>query len=287
MSEARTANGQAGAPRALAFRLFSDERLARLAESGSDAAFAAIYGRYGAMLQGYCRSIVRDDEEARDALQNAMLKALQALRRQSRTGPLRPWLFRIAHNESISLLRTRARRPEVLEDGATRAPDAHRHAEARERLAELLDDLGSLTGHQRGALVMRELGGLGYEEIASALHTSPLAARQAVFSARRNLTAMGEARGRPHGSIAALLMPAPAGAALLATVLATAGGSAAGGSALAIKAVATLATVSIGVGALEVARAPAPPASKQARDGRGAETPHAARDEATRGHDRR
>ncbi|HEX8205728.1 MAG TPA: sigma factor, partial [Solirubrobacteraceae bacterium] len=69
-------------PRAL--RLLGDERLAVLAAEGDDSAFAAIYARHHVALLRYCRSIVRDEHDALDALQSAMLKALVALRRDGR-----------------------------------------------------------------------------------------------------------------------------------------------------------------------------------------------------------
>jgi len=261
----RDQHGQAGVSRALAFRLLGDERLARFVEGGSDHAFAALYVRYAPVLHGYCRSIVLDEDDAGDALQSTMLKALEAMRRGARTGPVRPWLFRIARNESVTLLRRR-RDGRTLEEGEP-APDGdpHRHAVARERLTELLGDLRALTAHQRGALVMRELGGLSYDEIGAALETSPLAARQAVFAARRALVARGRARRAP---IRLLLPPAPAGAAILAAVL-SAGGGAAGGAAagapLAAKVAMTLAAVGAGVGSVELAtETPSPDVAKPA-----------------------
>lgn len=56
------------------FRLgvFGDERLARLVGTGSERAFGAIYERYHQPLYRYCRSIVRDDCDAQDALQSTM-----------------------------------------------------------------------------------------------------------------------------------------------------------------------------------------------------------------------
>ena len=81
---------EAGARWAPAFRALGDERLARMVEGGSEPAFAAVYGRYAPVLHGYCRSLLHDEEEAGDALNNAMLKALQAMRRAGRSGPLRP-----------------------------------------------------------------------------------------------------------------------------------------------------------------------------------------------------
>ena len=104
--------------------------------------------------------------------------------------PLRPWLFRVAHNEAISITRRQAQAlPEP--DFELASPSAHADLEERERLRELVDDLGSLSERKRGALVMRELSGLSYAEIASALSVSEGAARQSVYEARE---AMREAQ---------------------------------------------------------------------------------------------
>jgi hypothetical protein len=78
----------------------SDEALARWAAQGDDDAFAALYARYGRRLEAYCRSILRNDEDARDAVQSAMTNAYLALGRSRRDVVVRPWLLRIAHNEA-------------------------------------------------------------------------------------------------------------------------------------------------------------------------------------------
>src|SRR3712207_444924 len=90
------------------YRLLADERLARLAGVGNDAAFAALHHRYDAVLHGYTRSIARNPDDASDALQNAWIAALIALRADRRTAPVRPWLFRIAHNSAIDVLRRKS-----------------------------------------------------------------------------------------------------------------------------------------------------------------------------------
>ena len=175
-------------------RLLPDERLARAAARGNDNAFATLYARYRGALQGYCTSILLDAEDAGDAVQGAMLKALRALPRRDCDAPVRPWLYRIAHNEAIDILRRR-RAHAPLEDGQGPAfPSADEEAAGRERLAELVADLRSLPPRQRSALVMRELSGLDYDEIALALGTSPAAARQTVFEARSALHACRSGR---------------------------------------------------------------------------------------------
>src|ERR1700712_5341648 len=88
-------------------RIAGDEPRARMVTAGHDQAFATLYDRYRDVLVRYCRSLVRDDQDALDAFQSAMLNALRALREDRRRAPVRPWLFRIAHNESVSVLRRR------------------------------------------------------------------------------------------------------------------------------------------------------------------------------------
>lgn len=170
----------------------SDDRLARAAAHGEPDAFGEIYARYHAALYGYCLSILHDPEEARDALQNTMEKALGAIPSQRVTGGLKAWLFGIAHNEAISLVRGRpAAQPygDQLGLAATAADPAD-----RERVAQLVQDLKTLPERQRSALVLRELSGLGSVEIGSALGISPAAAKQAVYEARATLLAQSGGR---------------------------------------------------------------------------------------------
>lgn len=172
----------------------SDERLARMVAHGSERAFATIYERHSQPLYRYCRSIVGDEAEAQDALQSAFAGALVALRDGRRNAPLRPWLFRIAHNESITLLRRRRPVVELTEARHQAAPSVADQALGRERLDLLVSDLRELGDRQRGALLMRELSGLSHEEIALALGTSVGAAKQAIFEARRALLELEEGR---------------------------------------------------------------------------------------------
>jgi RNA polymerase sigma factor (sigma-70 family) len=164
----------------------SDERLATLVECGDNDAFVTLYERYHEPLARYCRSIVRDGEDARDAVQNAMLSALRAMQSHAPTGLVRPWLYKIAHNASIDVIRRRRENEELTDETPDRASDIQ-DVEIRERVRELFTDLRGLTEAQRSALVMREVGGLDYPEIGTALRTSAVAARKAVYEARVSL----------------------------------------------------------------------------------------------------
>jgi RNA polymerase sigma factor (sigma-70 family) len=175
-------------------RLLTDERLTRRAAAGDERAFAGIYRRYHQPLYRFCLALVGNPEDAQEALQNTMIKVLRALPGEEREIELKPWLYRIAHNESIDLLRrrreTRQLDVEQIAPGYGLADDA----ETRERLRRLVADLKELPERQREALVMRELGGLDFEEIGRALATSGAVARQTLYEARQSLRQMDEGR---------------------------------------------------------------------------------------------
>jgi RNA polymerase sigma factor (sigma-70 family) len=173
-------------------RLLGDRHLTRLAKRGDRKAFEAIFRRYHQELYRYCRAIVGDEEEAHDALQNTMAAALHSLPGSKREIALRPWLYRVAHNEAISILRRRQQTLDPIQIEQLRTPAAEAEADSRERLRRLVTDLGTLPERQRSALVMRELSGLGYDEIAQALGASEGTARQTVYEARVALQELAE-----------------------------------------------------------------------------------------------
>ncbi|MBO9532449.1 MAG: sigma-70 family RNA polymerase sigma factor [Solirubrobacteraceae bacterium] len=162
--------------------------LRRPADEGAvERAFTQQYDRHHQAIYGYCRSILRHDADAQDALQTTMLKALAAMRDGTVSGDLRPWLFRVAHNEAISMLR---RRRETAPLGAADEPatdQLHQRVDDRAALARLQADLEDLAERQRAALVLREFSGLGHEEIAAVLGCSTGAVKQTIFEARKAL----------------------------------------------------------------------------------------------------
>jgi RNA polymerase sigma factor (sigma-70 family) len=190
---------EAAAPRGMrsgagAARLLSDDRLARRAIDGDERAFSAIYRRYHQSLYRFCLAIVGNSQDAQDALQNTMVKVLRALPGEQRRIELKPWLYRIAHNESIELLRRRRGTEELDPELATTGSGLADEVELRERLRRLVADLDRLPERQRGALVMRELAGLDFDEIAAALGTSAAVARQTLYEARLSLRQMEAGR---------------------------------------------------------------------------------------------
>jgi RNA polymerase sigma factor (sigma-70 family) len=178
-------------------RMLSDAAVARRAAAGNRRAFAEIFERYHQDLYRYCAALLGNPEDAHDAVQNTMLKVLRALPGEERDLKLKPWLYRIAHNEAIDVIRARRGTDQIDAEALVDGGGPTQELEARDRLQELISDIAELPARQRGALVMREMSGLSYDQIGEALQTSPAVARQAIYEARLSLKQMSEGREMP------------------------------------------------------------------------------------------
>ena len=165
----------------------SDERLVSLARSGSERAWAEITRRYGRQLRAYCTRFV-GPSRAEDAVQQTFLQAFLSLRDGTpREIALRAWLYRIAHNCSIDLLRKGVPDYDQLDleyDGVAQPPTLF---EQREEVRRLVARMRDLPDAQRQALALRELEGRSYEEISAQLGHSGSGVRQLIFRARTAL----------------------------------------------------------------------------------------------------
>jgi RNA polymerase sigma factor (sigma-70 family) len=163
---------------------------------GYDEAFRAIHDRYRTRLFAYTRQMLGGSRsDAEDVLQDVFLRAYGALRNDDRPVTLRAWLYRVAHNRCIDHLR----RPvppaaEVYELSRTPQHDPPGETERREDLRDLVRDVQRLPEQQRSALLMRELDGLSYAELADALRTSVPAVKSLLVRARIGLVEAGAAR---------------------------------------------------------------------------------------------
>jgi RNA polymerase sigma factor (sigma-70 family) len=164
----------------------SDERLVDLSRAGSEPAFEAIVSRYRAALLRYCGALL-GRERAEDAVQQTFVNAYHAMHRDERPLLLKPWLYRIAHNTAHNALRDQAVRHEQLDEEGATAERPELELERREQLRSVLASVQDLPSRQRDALVLRELEGRSYEEIAAALGVGGGAVRQLLNRARRTL----------------------------------------------------------------------------------------------------
>jgi RNA polymerase sigma factor (sigma-70 family) len=164
----------------------SDERLVDLARAGNDRAFEAIVARYRSRLLRHCAGIL-PPERAEDAVQQAFLNAYRAITAGEAEIALRPWLYRVAHNASLNLLRQNGWNHEQIPedfDGVVQPPQA---VEQSEHLRQVVRSVKDLPERQRDAIVLRELEGRSYEEIAAALGVTDGAVRQLLNRARTAL----------------------------------------------------------------------------------------------------
>lgn len=183
-----------------------DERtLVDLIAAGSDDAFAAMHDRYRARLVRYARGFVPTSADADDVVQDALMRAVRALRNGSRPDALGPWLHRIARNCALDLHQSRKRHPvvELADHAHPPAEDAQSAVERSLGMRTIVADVGRLPDSQRSALVLRELEGRSYVDIAQELDTTVPAVKSLLVRARQGLK-----RARDDRRVAAW-MPLP------------------------------------------------------------------------------
>ncbi len=209
-------------------RLQADDRLVALVRDGHDPAFTAVVDRYRSELLRYCTRIV-GESRAEDVVQQAFLNAHTAMTSSRSEIRLRPWLYRIAHNAGLNVLRSSPQQVE-LDDRYPSTGGLEQDVEDRERLQAAFAAIALLPEPQRDALTLQALEGRSHEEIASALGVSSSAARQHVHRARTTIRAAVSAI-TPYGLLARYAM-AGSGEPTRAAVL---GGAGAGLGATAVK----------------------------------------------------
>ena len=130
-------------------------------------AFRALIERHGPYLYGIAHTLSGNAADAEDLVQETLLGAIRSEFRGESS--VRTWLVRILTNRAAMLRRTRRRRPEAelkAEQAPPSAKDAARAVDAKVDLAGMLDQLSI---EHRQVIILRELDGLSYEEMAAAL----------------------------------------------------------------------------------------------------------------------
>jgi RNA polymerase sigma factor (sigma-70 family) len=192
-------------------RVASDDRLVDEVRKGSQRAFEVVYDRHHRGLLAFCRHMLTSREEAEDAVQHTFMAAYRDMASSDKPIQLRAWLYTIARNRCLSVLRARRDRPvDELEDIPTEglATEVQRRADLR----DLLRDLAGLPEDQRAALVLAELGDLPHDEIAAVLGCRKEKVKALVFQARSSLLASREARSTDCSEVRELLSTLRGGA---------------------------------------------------------------------------
>ena len=153
------------------------DELARRAAGGDEDAFAQLVGLHEKKVYGLALRMCGNPEDAADAAQEAFLAAWKGLPRFRGEAGFSTWLYRLTSNAAIDhLRRVKRQRGEVSLDGGgpgldavDDAPSPQAQAEETELREAVAEGLSMLSEDHRQALLLRELRGLSYEEIASEL----------------------------------------------------------------------------------------------------------------------
>ncbi len=162
---------------------------------GDERAFELLYERHVPGILSFSRHMLGDSGEAEDTVQHVFTAAHAELVSGTRQLALKAWLYTVARNRCLSVLRGRRERPserlELSTDGLQ--DEVQRRADVRELLADLQD----LPEHQRAALVLSELDDLSHAQIAEVLDCPAGNVKGLVFRARAGLMERHEAREAP------------------------------------------------------------------------------------------
>jgi RNA polymerase sigma-70 factor, ECF subfamily len=167
-----------------------DETMVARARDGDTHAFEALVRRYQRPMYRLAARMLGDTGEAEDVTQEVFVTAWRRLPEIREDKAIRAWLYRIATNRCLNILRSRRPTAPLYEEvipAASPAASPEARAEARQRLVALRAALGRLTDEQRACWLLREVEELSYAEIAGILHTTPQAVRGRLARARAEL----------------------------------------------------------------------------------------------------
>jgi RNA polymerase sigma-70 factor (ECF subfamily) len=172
-----------------------DAELVDGARQGDLDAFEVLFRRHSPRVHTVALRVLGDGADAEEATQDTFVqvwKSLASFRGESR---FTTWVHRICVNRCSRTLRRRGERLEPLPELADRRPGPAEMTVLRDELAAVESALSRLTDEQRSALVLREFGGLSYQEVAVVLGTSLTAARSRIRRARLELIRLMEGGG--------------------------------------------------------------------------------------------
>jgi RNA polymerase sigma factor (sigma-70 family) len=180
--------------------LAGDERLVEQIRRGNELAFEVAFERHGGGILGFCRHMLSSAEEAEDAVQHTFAAAFRDLQRGGeRQIMLKPWLYTIARNRCLSVLRSRREQSSELAEIPTEG--LHEQVARRAELRELLADMRELPEEQRAALLLAEAADLSHAEVAGVLGCEVARVKALVFRARTGLLERRDARETPCAEI--------------------------------------------------------------------------------------
>lgn len=173
----------------------SDDELVAAARHGDASAMDQLLRRHYDRVHAVCRRIAGSSRDADDAAQEAMIKIVRNLDKFDGRSSFGTWAYRIATNTSLDELRKRKRRPQLSivaddEDGVTQEPAdemSHRLVDAVADRMAIDDALDELSDDFRAPVVLRDVAGLDYAEIADELGVPVGTVKSRIARGRRAL----------------------------------------------------------------------------------------------------
>lgn len=168
-----------------------DRRLLERACRGDERAFEDLVHAYRAPLLAYVRRMVGDSDLAEDLVQDVFLRVYRQLKGFRGRSTFTTWLFQIARNRVLDELRAQARRPimalELTDVMAAREHPPERDREIDETVGAIWKAVADLGVDLRMPLLLRDVGGLSYREIAATLEIQLSTVKWRIYSARETI----------------------------------------------------------------------------------------------------
>jgi RNA polymerase sigma-70 factor, ECF subfamily len=159
----------------------------RAAQRGDETAFAWIFQTYRQAIHRYVSRMLNDDLAAEDVTQEVFIRAHRSLSRFDQRSLFTSWLFQIAKNRIVDEHRARARRPSQAVESDERSvvpPSAEPDGETREIVSAIWRSVAALDDRLKNALLLRDVSGLSYREIAEVLEIDIGNVKWRIFKAR-------------------------------------------------------------------------------------------------------
>jgi len=169
-----------------------DRALIEAMREGDEFAFVSLYNRHKDQVYGFCLKMLLNEERAADVMQDTFLRVYENRERLLDAGSFRSWLFTIARNQSLNVIRREKRQvslePKMREEASLKAsqkPSAP--LEKSEQVALVNQCLAQLKPDYREVIILREYQNLSYKEIAAVTRSTLSAVKSRLFKARRKL----------------------------------------------------------------------------------------------------
>lgn len=179
----------------------SESELIKRCQQGDLEAFEQLIAAYEKKMINYCWRMLGNPSDAEDAAQEVFIKVFRFIESFTGQSSFSTWLYRIASNVCLDILRKKKRQPadtvSLYQSGAEgdefvllvedNAPSPYESAQLNEAQRALNTALAQLGEEQRRVIILRDIEGFSYEEIAAVMHVPPGTVKSRINRARKSL----------------------------------------------------------------------------------------------------